>query len=451
MTGKELVLNALKNREVERTPWVPFVGVHGGKLLGITATKYLQSGERIAEGLLKAVELYKPDGLPVLFDLQLEAEQLGCEMRWGDKLPPSVASHPLEKVSLDELPEYRTDSGRFIEVQTAISLVKPKVADSIALYGLITGPFTLALHLYGNNIFLDMLMNPTKIKDVLEFCTDIAIETTKFYVENGMDVIAVVDPMTSQISPEHFTEFVTPYVDKVFDYIKESGLLSSLFVCGNATRNLEVMCKTSCDNISIDENISLEYLKELSEKHNKSFGGNLQLTKILLFGTELQSQQNAIECLEIGGTKGFILAPGCDLPFDCPEKNLIAVTEVARDSYKRDIAKALIKDMQDENEQLPDLEDYANYDKVLVEVVTLDSGSCPPCFYMVDAVKNAIHGLEDKVEIREYKISTKEGLLMMKALNVHSIPTICINGEIAFSSIIPDSDKLRKKVEEYLR
>ena len=26
--------------EVERTPWVPFVGAHAGKLLGLTVTEY---------------------------------------------------------------------------------------------------------------------------------------------------------------------------------------------------------------------------------------------------------------------------------------------------------------------------------------------------------------------------------------------------------------------------
>ena len=68
---------------------------------------------------------------------------------------------------------------------------------------------------------------------------------------------------------------------------------------------------------------------------------------------------------------------------------------------------------------------------------------------MVDAVTQATTDLKDKVEIHEHKISTKIGLEYMKALNVQAIPTICINGEIAFSSIIPDQESLKSKIKHY--
>ena len=47
------------------------------------------------------------------------------------------------------------------------------------------------------------------------------------YIDAGADVVAVVDPMTSQISPDHFAQFVSPYVKPVFEYIKSRGKASS--------------------------------------------------------------------------------------------------------------------------------------------------------------------------------------------------------------------------------
>ena len=41
-------------------------------------------------------KLYKPAGQPVIFDLQVEAECLGCDLVWADDAPPSVSKHPLE-------------------------------------------------------------------------------------------------------------------------------------------------------------------------------------------------------------------------------------------------------------------------------------------------------------------------------------------------------------------
>ena len=80
MTNKELIMTALKGGETPRPAWVPFVGVHGGYIIGKTASEYLKSSDLIVEGVLKAYELYQGDGMPVSFDLQMEAEVLGCEL-----------------------------------------------------------------------------------------------------------------------------------------------------------------------------------------------------------------------------------------------------------------------------------------------------------------------------------------------------------------------------------
>lgn len=79
-------------------------------------------------------------------------------------------------------------------------------------------------------------------------------------------------------------------------------------MCGQAQQNIEVMCKCRPDNISIDENIPLDFVKEKALKHGISFGGNLKLTTVLLLGTAEDTQQNALECIELGGKNGFILA-----------------------------------------------------------------------------------------------------------------------------------------------
>ena len=113
LSGKELILAAMRNEKTPRPAWLPFVGVHGGKLIGKSATEYLQSADCIVEGLAKARELYRPDGLPILFDLQMEAEVLGCHLQWADEVPPSVTSHPLTSRSLEDLPEFDTEQGRY--------------------------------------------------------------------------------------------------------------------------------------------------------------------------------------------------------------------------------------------------------------------------------------------------------------------------------------------------
>lgn len=97
MEGLELIKKAFQRQTVERIPWVPFVGCHAAQLIGENADEYLQSTTLMVEGVSKAIELYQPDGIPVAFDLQIEAEALGCKLQWSDENPPSVVSHPLWK------------------------------------------------------------------------------------------------------------------------------------------------------------------------------------------------------------------------------------------------------------------------------------------------------------------------------------------------------------------
>jgi len=448
MNRRELLLKALRNESTPRPAWVPFVGVHGGKLIGKTAREYLQSSDLIVQGLKKACELYQPDGLPVVFDLQLEAEVLGCELRWADQTPPSVCAHPLEQgKSLAELPVFDVSNGRFPMVMEAARTMKKDLGGEIGLYGLICGPFTLALHLMGNDIFLQMFDHPDYVKAVIGFCASVGQKVAQAYLDNGMDVVAVVDPMTSQISSEHFADFVAPAVSQIFASVRDRGALSSLFVCGDATRNIAAMCRTACDNISIDENIPLERIRDFTRGHNKSFGGNLRLTTVLLLGDEDDSRLDAIRCLDVGGGCGFVLAPGCDLPYDTPTKNLAAVAEMVTDSYRREIAKRTIIAKTAEEAIAAAPPDYRNDPLVTIDVITLDSSSCAPCQYMMDAVHRASQRLSKPVIVKEHRITTREGISMMSRLGVRNIPTICLDSEPTFISIIPDQNKLVSAIE----
>lgn len=449
MTGKELLIRAIRGEETERPGWVPFVGCHGGKLIGKTATEYLTSADLLVQGLKKAQELYRPDGLPVAFDLQLEAEILGCELHWADEVPPSVVTHPLEQegVTTADLPEITATKGRMPIVTSALDTLVRDIGDDVALYGLICGPFTLALHLRGNSIFLDMFDRPDEVKALVDYCADVAIRMSEIYLAHGASVIGVVDPMTSQISPEHFESFVAPGMNKVFDWIREHDGLSSIFVCGDVSRNLEVMSKTRADNISVDEQIDMARLRTLCEQSGKSFGGNIKLTAVLLLGNEMDSRKEAVEIMDVCGAKGFVLAPGCDLPYNTPHANLEAVSDVVHDGYQRDVARASVDTAEEDHFEDVAVPDYPQYKEVIVDVITLDSTSCAPCQYMMEAVERAARKAFVKVYINEHKIKARAGIGMMKKLGVRNLPTICIDGEVAFASIIPDLNTLVKRIE----
>lgn len=448
MKGYELIKSAFQLQTVERIPWVPFVGVHAGRLIGVNATEYLRSKDHIVDGISKAISLYKPDGIPVAFDLQIEAEVLGCKLHWAEDNPPSVISHPLQEgVRIEDLNIPCSCKGRIPVVMDATAELRNRYPD-IALYGLITGPFTLALHLMGTDIFMKMFEKPDEVHNLMKFCTGMAKFMSGNYIESGCDVIAMVDPMVSQIDPLSFETFVSPYATEIFNFIRENQSLSSFFVCGNAQQNIELMCQCKPDNISIDENIPLDYVRDIALANQVSFGGNMKLTVVLLMGTKEESQREALECMDTGGKRGFILAPGCDLPMDTPVENLKAVTDMVFDEMLQGELRASTAAVT--GVELLDLSAHWRKDKVMVDIITLDSSSCAPCQYMVDAVARAAIPFGDKVVYKEHRIKEKEGVQMMASLGVKNLPTIVIDGNIEFISRIPPVGKISDKISEYL-
>ncbi|MFW6277182.1 MAG: uroporphyrinogen decarboxylase family protein [Prolixibacteraceae bacterium] len=453
MNGIELIKKAFALEEMERVPWVPFVGIHGGFLTGVDAETYLKSSDKIVEGVGKAIEEYHPDGIPVVFDLQIEAEILGCDLRWTPHNPPAVVSHPLANgtpLSGLKVPD-KTD-GRIPVVLEATQILREKYPE-VALYGLITGPFTLALHLMGTVIFVKLFESPGEVNEVMLFCTEVGKKMAEYLMEAGCDIIAVVDPMTSQIDPLTFETFVSPFVSQLFSFIKKREKLSSFFVCGHAQQNIEAMCDCKPDNVSIDENIPLDFVKDIALKKGISFGGNMKLTVAMLMGNEDDVREEALNCLDLGGNKGFILAPGCDLPMETPPENIKAVTELVHDPYKQDVVRTLEK--KQNALEVFNMKDYGQADKVIVDIITLDSESCAPCQYMVEAVKRVAPQFEGVVEWREHAIKKMDAVTFMSSLMVKNIPTICIDGKIEFVSKIPPKGELiaaiQKRINEKLK
>jgi uroporphyrinogen decarboxylase len=445
MTGKELVVGTLKHQKLERAPWVPFAGVHSGKLKGYSATEVLSDADKLVGSLLEVNKLYRPDGQPVVFDLQIEAEALGCELVWAEKAPPSVSTHPL--AGIPDIPTHipGKDEARIPLALEAMRRMKEAVGSTTALYGLITGPFTLASHLRGTDLFMDMILDPEYTHRILEYAFEVERVVAGYYIEAGMDVIAAVDPMVSQISPDHFNEFLVGPYEKLFSSIRKAGVLSSFFVCGNAFKNIEPMCKTGPDCISVDENIALPEAKKITDRYNVCLGGNIQLTVVMLFGSQADNMKAVVDIID-GATPGnLIVSPGCDMPYDVPIENVIAACQAVRETAQ---ARSILENYKGAQISLDvQLPDYRNLKKPLVEVFTLDSATCAACGYMMEAARDMKSLFGDAIDLVEYKFTVKENIARCMKMGVKNLPAIYLDGELAYSSIIPSRKELEGRIK----
>lgn len=452
--GKELLMKAMRHEHTERPPWVPFAGIHSGKLKGYTAEEILKDGDKLYECLMEVARLYGPDGMPIMFDLQLEAEVLGCDLMWAKDNPPSVASHPLAGDENKSIPCTcripTAESGRIPILLEATRKLKASVGDEIALYGLICGPFTLASHLRGSEIFLDMLMDEQYVKDLMGFCAEVAMRMTDYYLDAGVDIVAVVDPLVSQISPDSFDALLAESFKAVFDYIRAKGAISSFFVCGNATPQIEVMCKTNPDSVAVDENVDIAYGKSVTDKYNITISGNIPLTTVMLMGTPQDNMKCVVDTLDkLENHQNLIISPGCDMPYDVPVENTVACSQAVKNT---DQVREMIKDYSGGSLDGIEVElpDYEHLPRPFIEVFTLDSEQCAACTYMMAAAMTAKEYFGDKIDVIEYKYTIKENVARCKKMGVKNLPTMVINGQIKHVSMIPDQEVLRAEINELL-
>lgn len=452
--GKELLFKALNHEKLDVVPWVPFTGVHAGKLKGYTAEEVLRDGHKLYESLLEVYKIYTPDGMPIVFDLQIEAEILGCELMWAKDNPPSVKTHPLAGENKNipckcKLP--KMDSGRIPMILDVMRNVKKEIGDKTALYGLICGPLTLASHLRGSEFFMDMVIDSEYVKQLVSFCAEVCIKMVDYYADAGMDVIAVVDPLVSQVSPRHFKKMLSESFTAVFDYIRSKELYSSFFVCGNAKPQIKVMCETNPDSIAVDENVDMLEAKAVTDEYNITLSGNIPLTTTMLYGNQLDNMKYVVDLLDNINHTNTIISPGCDMPYDVPIENTIAAAQAVKQTEE---AREMVKNYTAVDDEDIDIviPDYNNLSKPLIEVFTLDAETCAACTYMLASavdVKNEVFG--DKIDVVEYKYTRKEDIARTKKMGIKNLPTMCINGEVKWISLIPSKQELVDEINKYLK
>jgi len=310
--AKQKFIDAVRGKRTEDAPWVPYAGVHCAFLINEPADKFLQDPELLAKGLVETAKKYKADAIPLVFDLSIEANSVGCDLKWWPDNVPSVTTHPCSDKTPEEgrLSMPSKDTGRWPVLFEAARLAKPQLDElDCAIIGGVSGPLTLASHLAGVRIFTDISKNKEFAHSVMEYAGKVGAVAAQFYAEMGCEVIAIIDPVASQIKSETFKEFVTPYVKPATDVINGADLTSSFFICGDATKVMVDVCELETHGFAIDEQLNMNFVRDLAVKYGKGFGGNLKLTLALSLGL-LSPREDAIVSLAAGGHIGFTFAPG---------------------------------------------------------------------------------------------------------------------------------------------
>jgi hypothetical protein len=80
--------------------------------------------------------------------------------------------------------------------------------------------------------------------------------------------------------------------------------------------------------------------------------------------------------------------------------------------------------------------------KLQIDVLTLDSVQCAACGYMMESIAALPMEIQEIIEYKEWSIKNKEGIAKFIEMKGKVLPTIAIQGDLLFESIIPQYEEL---------
>ena len=329
-SGKQRVSAAFKKTftdkdpELDRVPAYIFTGSCNAKLIDASVKDLLMNHKVFLKAQIAAFERYRPDIMIMMWDLSMDIEAMGNELRYPEDSMSVVTKEFLDdkgKLSSLEVPDPKKD-GRLPGYLEACAEIK-EVATDAPVSGVIAGPWTIAMGLRGaNNLIVDTKMDPEFVHELMQISTEATKSFTEALSEIGIGVGYSEAPASCNlISPAIYRTFVLPYHKELVSYFKEKRVGVGLHICGNANPLLEDMVATGASNISVDSGTDLA-LAAKAARGKAVLIGNVP-TECFLADSKDVMKQAIEECLvKASNDSGYILAPGCEVPTIAPAEKI---------------------------------------------------------------------------------------------------------------------------------
>lgn len=307
----------------------PLMGYPGARLTHSTIKQNGFNAELHYRSIYKLVEMYAPDVIFNMMDLSVEAGAVGLQVRYPLIESASVEFHPVVQIS--DLDQYKVldpiyDARIRSNIETMRMMARNIIGITKGTY--VIGPFTLAgLMIGASQIALATIDNPDLVFATLNLAEEIITRYAKELVNAGAELVAILEPTATFLSPKSFLSFSGNYVNRI---ARRLDGMTVLHICGDTTRLIPAMGQIEVQGLSLDSMVdfSLAVSRIPSEM---VLIGNLDPVRILMNGTPASVRQAVRKLLDdMAPYDNFILSTGCDLPQDVPLENIHAFMDEGR-------------------------------------------------------------------------------------------------------------------------
>ena len=334
--SREKILKLLRGEKIDYVPNFSGMGsitVYGLQQLGYRFNEVHVDPRKMADAAASTYRYFGFESAVVPFDMGVEAEALGAEVKYYEKDDPNQVIYPtmskklastVEELEL-RIPDNLAEAGRIPVVVEAIRILKREIGDEVPIGAWVLGPFTEL----GQIVDLeDLLKSSFKRQKLVHQHLDTMVEYLSrildLYVEAGADYVTVreMGATSSILSPRLFERLVLPHLQDLFSRISVPKVLH---ICGNTNPIIHMMAQSGANALSIDQlNNLAETRKELPDV---VLLGNYNPYDVLCNGTPEDVDKTIKEIIESGADG---IWPGCDIWPTVPPENMEAMIAATR-------------------------------------------------------------------------------------------------------------------------
>lgn len=213
----------------------------------------------------------------------------------------------------------------------ALKLIRKGVDNDVPVVQTVPNPLTIAKTLRGEPIFDDLKRHPKDLKSALKILTRVILKFSFASLEAGADGIFFFTQVASfdLLTEKEYREFGTKYDLRILNAIKEKNTLPILHIHG-----LNIMFDLLKDYpvqiINWHDQLTAPFLIEGQKDFTGAILGGVEESEFLLNKKPEDVKQHVKNIIRQAGGKRLIIGPGCVLPINIPEENILAIKEALK-------------------------------------------------------------------------------------------------------------------------
>ena len=335
MTPFERVTLALEGKKTDRAPVIPEIIQHALEVSGMHHRQYSTDAEFLAKAQIEAQKKYRYDSVYISSDNYILAEALGAKITLPEDEPPQMRRHPLEHVSVSDLPAFDIHNGRIPVLLEATRLCREYYGDNDVYIKtcIDSAPFSIAACLCGSENWMLALMDEEEednVRALLDRCVEISAEMGVAAAKAGAHAIAFGDSPAGLVSRDLYAKYALPYAQQVIHAIHSATDLPVFYhVCGRTQHIIDLLAETDADCLELDSLIDMQEAVKATNGRC-ALEGNVSTIQAFLKGTPTDVRRESDALLgHFQNRGGFILGSACEVPRYSPQENVLELTLAA--------------------------------------------------------------------------------------------------------------------------